>query len=178
MDSSRDIPTTRTRNRVTKCRKFIWFLHRRQYRERWRFALPGRNCRDRRTGGRPANGCPSVGDLLKCLLKLRDKGCLALLQLTTSHHPPQVSLRGRAAVIDSQHIFGWPRFNGNDHVRVFRTVHQREFAPFLDGVLYPADGGAIVGQQAWIVLVAVVGGYIHVTGVGQNPRHRGSTLGG
>src|SRR5712692_2306293 len=133
---------------------------------------------DRRPARPDLGWLPSVCDLLKCLLELPDQRCLALLQSTTPHHPPQVSLRGRAAIIDSQHIFGWPRFNGNDHVRVFRTVHQREFAPFLDGVLYPADGGPIIGQQAWIVLVAVVGGYIHVTGVGQNPRHRGSTLGG
>src|SRR4030088_2341011 len=121
-----------------------------------------------------------LGDLVPSLLKLRKQRDLALLQPAAPHHPPEISLRRPAAnvttmrIIDSQHIFRRSRLYHQDDVGILSVVHHREFAPRLDCILDATNGGAVVGQQVGIELIAIVGRYVYEAGVGQSTRHRRS----
>jgi len=95
------------------------------------------------------------------------------LETITPHDAPEkIATRRLARIVHGQQIFGRPTRNEDDDVGIGRLVHERQFAPILNGVLYGADRVPILGKQVRIELISVIGGDVDIARIRQKARKR------
>jgi hypothetical protein len=76
------------------------------------------------------------------------------------------------SVLHGYRIFGRPARHEDDDVSLGGSVHDRQFAPLLNGVLHGADRIATFGKQVGIKLISVIGSYVHIARIRKSARKR------
>jgi hypothetical protein len=81
------------------------------------------------------------------LFKLGDQRSLTVLETIAPHYAPEkIADRYLVPVVYGHQIFGRPARHEDDDVGLGGSVHDRQFAPLLNGVLHGADRVAIFGN--------------------------------
>jgi hypothetical protein len=82
------------------------------------------------------------------LFKLGDQRSFTVLETVSSHDAPEkIADRFLVPVVHGHQIFGRPAGHEDDDVGLRGSVHDRQFAPLLNGVLHGADRVAIFGSR-------------------------------
>ena len=76
-------------------------------------------------------------DAVESFFELGDKWSLAGLQTVATHDTPEIiAIRSSVPVVHGHHIFGRSACHQDNDVGLGGLVHERQFAPSLNGVLY------------------------------------------
>jgi hypothetical protein len=106
---------------------------------------------------------------LKSFFKLRDQWSFAGLETIATHDAPKkIATCPLVRIVYSQHIFGRPARDKDDDVGFGRPVHESQFAPIMNGLLYGTDRVPIFGKQARNELISIIGSNVDITCICQN----------
>jgi hypothetical protein len=106
---------------------------------------------------------------LESFFKLRDQRSFAGLETIATHDAPQkIATCPLVRIVYSQYIFGRPAHHKDDDVGFGRPVHESQFAPIMNGLLYGADRVPIFGKQARNELISIIGSNVDITCICQN----------
>ena len=110
---------------------------------------------------------------LESLFKLRDQWSLSGLKTVASHDAPEkIAVRSLVGIVDGQQIFRRTPRDKNNDVGFRGLIHERQFAPRLNGILHSTNRLPIFGKQVWIELISVVRSNIHIPCIRQTARKR------
>ena len=121
-------------------------------------------------------------DALEAFFKLGDQRCFTGREAVAAHDAPEViAARTLVPVVHGHRIFGRPACDKDDDVGFGGPVHDRQFAPLLNGVLHSADRVPIFRKQVRIELISFLGSNVDIARIRQSARKRrygrGSWLG-